>query len=89
MKKLRYSESQIKNILKQGEAGVPVPENHKRVYRICRELELNLRIRPRKRLKRDKLDALAVPETINECGRWTLCMINLGTYLQLTMKEYF
>ncbi|WDE09215.1 transposase [Thalassomonas viridans] len=28
--------------------------NHKRVYRIYRELELNLRIRPRRRPKRDK-----------------------------------
>jgi putative transposase len=27
--------------------------NHKRVYRIYRELELNLRIKPRKRLKRE------------------------------------
>ncbi len=27
--------------------------NHKRVYRIYRELELNLRIKPRKRIKRD------------------------------------
>jgi len=44
--------------------------NHKRVYRIYRELELNLRIRPRKRLKRDKPDALAVPEEINEC--WSM-----------------
>jgi len=35
--------------------------NHKRVYRIYRELELNMRIKPRKRLKRDKPDALAVP----------------------------
>ena len=39
--------------------------NHKRVYRIYRELELNLRIKPRKRLKRDKPDALAVPEAPN------------------------
>jgi len=39
--------------------------NHKRVYRIYRELELNLRIRPRKRLQRDKPDALAVPEAPN------------------------
>ncbi|WP_156397733.1 IS3 family transposase [Rhizobium sp. Root1204] len=39
--------------------------NHKRVYRIYRELELNLRIKPRKRLKRDKPDALTVPEAPN------------------------
>lgn len=35
--------------------------NHKRVYRIYRELELNLRIKPRKRLKREVPDQLAVP----------------------------
>lgn len=40
--------------------------NHKRVYRIYRELELNLRIKPRKRLKRDKPDKLAVPEALNQ-----------------------
>jgi len=40
--------------------------NHKRVYRIYRELELNLRIKPRRRLKRDKPDALAVPTTMNQ-----------------------
>jgi putative transposase len=39
--------------------------NHKRVYRITRELELNLRIKPLKRLKRDKPDALAVPDAPN------------------------
>ncbi|ABS13382.1 transposase IS3/IS911 family protein [Brucella anthropi ATCC 49188] len=39
--------------------------NHKRVYRIYRELELNLRIKPRKRLKRDKPDALTVPDAPN------------------------
>jgi putative transposase len=41
------------------------PWNHKRVYRIYCELELNLRIKARKRLKRDKPDALAVPEAPN------------------------
>ena len=42
------------------------PWNHKRVYRIYRELELNLRIRPKKRLVREKPEPLAVPEAINE-----------------------
>ncbi|GFZ76326.1 hypothetical protein GCM10011403_19130 [Pseudohongiella nitratireducens] len=40
--------------------------NHKRVYRIYRELELNLRIKPRRRIKRDKPDALSVPTTANQ-----------------------
>lgn len=39
--------------------------NHKRVYRIYRELELNLRIKPRKRLVREKPETLAVPDRIN------------------------
>lgn len=51
--------------------------NHKRVYRIYKELELNLRIKPNKRIKRIK------PESLTEChqhrmnrGQWTLCMTN-------------
>jgi putative transposase len=40
--------------------------NHKRVYRIYRELELNLRIKPRRRIKRDRPDALSVPTSINQ-----------------------
>jgi len=40
--------------------------NHKRVYRIYCELELNLRIKPKKRLVREKPEALEVPEKINQ-----------------------
>ena len=40
--------------------------NHKRVYRIYRELELNLRIKPRRRLKRDTPDPLEVPRQMNQ-----------------------
>ena len=40
--------------------------NHKRVYRIYRALELNLRIKPRKRLVREKPKALSIPLAINE-----------------------
>lgn len=41
--------------------------NHNRIYR---ELELNLRIKLRKCLIRDKPEPLAVPEAINEC--WSM-----------------
>ncbi len=40
--------------------------NHKRIYRIYKELELNLRIKPKKRLEREKPKPLSVPQTINE-----------------------
>lgn len=44
--------------------------NHKRVYRIYRKLELNLRIKPKKRIVREKPEPLAVPEAINQC--WSM-----------------
>jgi putative transposase len=44
--------------------------NHKRVYRIYRELELNLRIKPKKRLVREKPKPLSVPVAINDC--WSM-----------------
>ena len=40
--------------------------NHKWVYRIYRELELNLRIKPSKRLNRDKSEPLAVLDRPND-----------------------
>ncbi|RJG05268.1 IS3 family transposase [Noviherbaspirillum cavernae] len=40
--------------------------NHKRVYRICRALELNLRIKPKKRLVREKPEPLAEPSAVNQ-----------------------
>ncbi|WP_156092915.1 IS3 family transposase [Laribacter hongkongensis] len=46
------------------------PWNHKRVYRIYRELELNLRIKPRKRIVREKPEPLTVPDAMNQC--WSM-----------------
>lgn len=43
--------------------------NHKRVYRIYRELELNLRTKPRKRFVREKPEPLAVPVATNQLRR--------------------
>jgi len=40
--------------------------NHKRVYRIYRVLELNLRIKPKKRITREKPEPLVVPAAINQ-----------------------
>lgn len=48
--------------------------NHKPVYRICRELELNLRIKPRQRIVREKPEPLAVPAAINHC--WSMDFIH-------------
>jgi putative transposase len=44
--------------------------NHKRAYRIYRDLELNLRINHKKRIKRDKPEALSVPSGINQA--WSM-----------------
>ena len=47
--------------------------NHKRVYRIYCELELNLLIKPKKRFKRDKPEPLAVLDKPNET--WSMDFI--------------
>ncbi|NDV18263.1 IS3 family transposase [Pseudodesulfovibrio sp. JC047] len=44
--------------------------NHKRVYRIYCELELNMRIKPKKRLVREKPEPLAQPKAINQA--WSM-----------------
>jgi len=46
--------------------------------RLDRERELNLRIKPRKRLKREKPDALAVPEAPNEVWSMDFMVDRLG-----------
>jgi putative transposase len=46
------------------------PWNHKRVCRIYQELKLNLRIKPRKRLVREKPQPLAVATVIN--ASWSM-----------------
>jgi putative transposase len=40
------------------------------VYRIYRELELNLRIKPKKHLVRERPESLSVPTSINQC--WSM-----------------
>ena len=52
--------------------------NHKRVYRIYCELELNLRIKPRKRLKRSKPKPLAVPNAPNHTWSMDFMADQLG-----------
>jgi putative transposase len=47
--------------------------NHKRVYRIYKELELNLRIRPKKRMLREKPETLTVPQARNQV--WSMDFI--------------
>lgn len=51
--------------------------NHKRVYRIYRELELNLRIKPKKRLIREPPETLAVPNAMVDDEGY-----ELGVFLQ-------
>lgn len=53
-----------------------LPYNHKRVYRIYCELELNLRIKPRRRIKRTKPVPLAVPDSANQS--WSMGFMHDG-----------
>jgi putative transposase len=51
--------------------------NHKRIYRIYRQLALNLRIKPRDcdtfGIKRTRPEPLNVPSTPTAYGQWTSC----------------
>jgi putative transposase len=51
-------------IVKQSET--PQERGQKRVYRIYKELELNLRIKPKKRIQRETPEPLSVPTAPNE-----------------------
>jgi putative transposase len=48
--------------------------NHKRVYRVYKEFELNLRIKPRKRLIREKPETLSVHLAINQV--WSMAFMH-------------
>jgi putative transposase len=66
--------------------------NHKRVYRIYCELGLNLRIKPRLRLIRDKPEALTPPQTPNQVWSVDFMHDNLTdgrTYRSLNVLDDF
>ncbi len=63
--------------------------NHKKIYHIYRELELNLRIVPRKRLKRDKPDILAVPKSHNMVWSMDFMADRLDDGRQLNVLDDF
>jgi putative transposase len=61
--------------------------NHKRVYRIYKEIEPNLRIKPKIRIKREKLEVLAIFKRRNEIWSMDFMSDNLtdGQALELSM----
>ena len=58
--------------------------NHKRIYRIYCALELNLRIRSRRRIQREKPVPLAVPDEPNEM--WSMCVFRFKVDTVSTAK---
>lgn len=66
--------------------------NHKRVYRIYCDLELNLRIKPKKRIVREKPEPLAVPDIINHTWSMDFMHDSLSdgrTYRLLNINDDF
>ena len=49
--------------------------NHKRVHRIFRSFELDLPIKPKKRLVREKPEPLAVPRAVNQS--WSILLMHV------------
>ena len=60
--------------------------NHKRVYRIYRELELNLRIKPRRRIRRDYPGELDVPRAPNQV--WSMDFMSDGLRDGRTIRTF-
>ena len=60
--------------------------NHKRVYRIYRELELNLRIKPRRRIRRDYSGELDVPRAPNQV--WSMDFMSDGLRDGRTIRTF-
>jgi putative transposase len=56
------------------------------LYRIYRELELNLRIKPKRRLKRDNPNALSVPQTINQV--WSMDFMSEGLADERSLRTF-
>lgn len=71
MKTSSFTDSQVIAVLKQAGSGTPVPELCREhgissaTFYKYRELELNLRIKPKKRLVHEWPEPLAVQATIN------------------------
>lgn len=66
--------------------------NHKRIYRIYRQLSLNLRIKPRSRLKRERPKVLQVPKNPNNVWSMDFMHDNLSdgrSYRSLNVIDDF
>ena len=63
--------------------------NHKRVYRIYRELELNLRIKPRKRLVRQAPEPLIVPASVNAVWSMDFMHDQLKDGRSIRLSQYY
>ena len=56
------------------------------MYRIYRELELNLRVKPKRRIKRDKPDALSDPSGINQV--WSIDFMSDSLHNDRTLRTF-